>query len=77
MPLLETFIRYTESAAQDCRSRGQLAHELARDAVASKAKRLSALSARRRGEAEHSNVVTLPTALSGTADSLAGVPRRR
>ena len=72
VPLLESFIRHSETAAHDCRSRGQLAHELARDAVASKAQRLSALSARRRGEAEHSNVVTLPTALSGTADSLAG-----
>lgn len=72
VPLLETFIRHSESAAHDCRSRGQLAHELARDAVVSKAQRLEALSARRRGEKATGNVIALPTGLSGTADSLAG-----
>ncbi len=72
VPLLETFIRHSETAAHDCRSRGQLAHELARDAVTSKTQRLEALTARRRGQAEVGNVITLPTALSGTADSLAG-----
>ncbi len=70
VPLLETFIRHSETAAHDCRSRGQLAHELARDVVASTAKRLDALTARRKGDL--SNVIALPTALSGTADSLAG-----
>ncbi len=70
VPLLETFIRHSETAAHDCRSRGQLAHELARDAVASKTERLQAL--RRRGERSSGNVIALPTALSGTADSLAG-----
>lgn len=70
VPLLETFIRHSETAAHDCRSRGQLAHELARDAVASQAQRLDALTARRRGNL--SNVIALPTALSGSADSLAG-----
>lgn len=72
VPLLETFIRHSETAAHDCRSRGQLAHELARDAVASRTLRLEALSARRKGEQDRGNVITLPTALSGTADSLAG-----
>ena len=72
VPLFETFVRHSETAAHDCRSRGQLAHELARDAVLSKTQRLAALTSRRRGEAASSNVITLPTALSGTADSLAG-----
>ncbi len=71
VPLLETFVRHSETAAHDCRSRGQLAHELARDAVASQAQRLTALTARRKGDLS-SNVIALPTALSGTADSLAG-----
>lgn len=74
LPLLSTVIRHSETAAHDCRSRGQLAHELARDVVASKGARLNALSARRlrktaRGE---DNVIELPTNLSGSADSLAG-----
>lgn len=72
VPLLETSIRHSETAAHDCRSRGQLAHELARDASASKAQRLQALSSRRRTEPDRGNVIALPTALSGTADSLAG-----
>lgn len=72
VPLLDTFIRHSETAAHDCRSRGQLAHELARDAVASKAKRLLALTARRRGETPREDAITSPGALSGTADSLAG-----
>jgi cellulose biosynthesis protein BcsQ len=68
VPLLDTWIRHTQAAAHDCRSRGQLAHELARDATASNSQRFAALSARRAGD----NVIPLPTALSGTADSLAG-----
>ena len=72
VPLLDTFIRHSETAAHDCRSRGQLATELARDAVSSKTRRLQALTARRREPRDSSNVITLPTALSGTADSLAG-----
>lgn len=72
VPLLDTFIRHSETAAHDCRSRGQLAHELARDAVASRIQRLEALTSRRRGEDPGDNVIALPTALSGTADSLAG-----
>lgn len=76
VPLLDTFIRHSETAAHDCRSRGQLAHELARDSAATKDLRLSALSSRRRGAAGLDNVIELPTALSATADSLAGDYRR-
>lgn len=72
VPLLETSIRHSETAAHDCRSRGQLAHELARDAIVSRAQRLEALSARRRADDERGNVIAFPSALSGTADSLAG-----
>lgn len=72
VPMLTTVIRHSESAAHDCRSRGQLAHELARDAVASKASRLQALKARRRSASRSATVVALPSALSGNADSLAG-----
>lgn len=61
------FIRHSQSAAQYCRSRGQLAHELARDATTSTAKRFAALSARRTS----GNVIPLPVTLPGTADSLA------
>lgn len=77
VPLLDTFIRHSETAAHDCRSRGQLAHELARDAGTSKTARLEALTARRRkGEPLGGNVIAMPTALSGTADSLAGDYKR-
>lgn len=69
VPLLESFVRHSQTAAHDCRSRGQLAHELARDAASSRTQRLTALHSRRPGE---TNVIPLPTALSGTADSLAG-----
>lgn len=72
VPLLDTFIRHSETAAHDCRQRGQLAHELARDVVAHQGQRLQALSARRRGSRDRGNVIELPVALSGTADSLAG-----
>ena len=72
VPLLETSIRHSETAAHDCRSRGQLAHELARDATVSRAQRLQALSARRRTDGDQGNVISFPSALSGTADSLAG-----
>lgn len=75
VPLLETSIRHSETAAHDCRSRGQLAQELARDASVAKAQRFEALALRRRS-ARESNVVALPTALSGTADSLSGDYRR-
>ena len=67
IPILDTFIRHSETAAHDCRSRGQLAHELARDATASNKERLAILRRRRGGK-----VIALPAQLSGTADSLAG-----
>jgi chromosome partitioning protein len=70
VPLLDSYIRHSEGAAHDCRERGQLVHELARDASEATADRLLALKARRR--ADSSNVIELPTALSATADSLAG-----
>lgn len=71
VPLMETTIRHSQTAAFDCRARGQLAHELARDAESSKSTRLKFLSARRRSAGGADNVVELPTALSGTANSLA------
>lgn len=68
VPVFDTYIRHSETAAHDCRARGQLAHELARDVTASRRERLTLLGGRRRG----SNVVALPAALSQSADSLAG-----
>ena len=72
VPLLSAYVRHSESSAHDCRYRGQLAHELAADVDASRAERLEALSARRRSGDAADNVIPLPAALSGTADSLAG-----
>ncbi len=73
VPLFETYIRYTESAAQDCRSRGQLAHELAVDASATRAQRLVELRRTRGVRAREGNVIALQTpSLSESADSLAG-----
>jgi cellulose biosynthesis protein BcsQ len=69
VPLLDAYIRHSETAAHDCRRRGQLAHELARDATVNKRERLAALRIRRRGG---DNVIELPAALSAAADSLAG-----
>ncbi len=68
VPIFDAFIRHSETAAHDCRARGQLAHELARDVTASRRERL-ALLRNRRGEG---NVIPLPAALSASADSLAG-----
>lgn len=68
VPVFDAFIRHSETAAHDCRARGQLAHELARDATVSRRERLTLLGGRRR----NSNVVALPAALSASADSLAG-----
>lgn len=67
VPVLEAYIRHSETAAHDCRRRGQLAHELARDASAQTRERLAALRTRRSG-----NVIDLPPQLSASADSLAG-----
>ena len=67
VPMFDNFIRHSETAAHDCRRRGQLAHELARDAGVNTQERLAALRTRRDG-----NVIELPAQLSGSADSLAG-----
>jgi chromosome partitioning protein len=67
VPLFETFIRHSETAAHDCRSRGQLAHELAADATISRTEHLHALRRRTPGVTQ-----VLPQQLSGSADSLAG-----
>jgi chromosome partitioning protein len=68
VPVFDAFIRHSETAAHDCRARGQLAHELARDATASRRQRLALLRDRRGG----GNVIALPASLSASADSLAG-----
>lgn len=68
VPLFDTFIRHSETAAHDCRSRGQLAHELAADASISRTEHLHAL---RRRTADQSSD-PLPQQLSGAADNLAG-----
>ena len=73
VPLLETTIRHSEATAHDCRSRGQLAHELAQDVDINATARLRALRSRRRRDG---NVIELPAALSASADSLAGDYRR-
>lgn len=68
VPVLTAYIRHSETAAHDCRRRGQLAHELARDASINARERLVQLRARRRDD----NVIELPAQLSASADSLAG-----
>lgn len=76
VPLFNSYIRHSETAAQDCRSRGQLAHELARDAAARATERLQALRGRR-STSVNDNVIAMPIpvpipqALSSTADSVA------
>ena len=66
VPVLDTRLRYSEAVAQQCRIRGQLANELAKDAAAEGATRLEALrEARRSGD-----VLQLPPALSRTSESL-------
>lgn len=67
VPLFNTFIRHSETAAHDCRSRGQLAHELAADATISRTEHLHALRNRTPGVTQ-----ILPQQLSASADSLAG-----
>lgn len=67
VPVLDAYVRHSETAAHDCRMRGQLAHELARDADQHVRNRLSVLRARRSDKA-----TAMPAALSGSADSLAG-----
>lgn len=65
IPLFDTTIRYSEASAHDCRRRGQLAHELARDAVEATRERLELLRSRKRDETHR-----LPDSLSGSASSL-------
>ena len=72
VPMLATSIRHSESAAHDCRERGQLAHELAADASTAKSQRLVALSAARLRKVTRAEPSAMPQALSGTANSLAG-----
>lgn len=70
IPLFQTFIRHSESTGHDARSRGQLAHELARDAANQQAQIFAALRERRRRD---DNVLELPTQkLSETANNVAG-----
>lgn len=66
IPLFDTAVRYSEASAHDCRQRGQLAHELALDAVEATRERLELLRSRKRDGAK-----PLPPALSGSAASLA------
>lgn len=66
IPLFDTAIRYSEASAHDCRQRGQLAHELARDAVEATRERLALLRSRK-----HDSSLRLPPSLSGSANSLA------
>lgn len=67
VPVLDAYIRHSETAAHDCRMRGQLAHELARDANQYTRDRLNVLRGRSSGD-----TAALPAALSASADSLAG-----
>lgn len=71
VPLMKAYVRDSETATHHGRLRGQLAHELARDAESSRAVRLKALSERRRST-DSGNVIPLPTSLSDNADDLAG-----
>lgn len=72
LPLFQTTIRHSQAAAHDCRTRGQLAFELARDADDATARRLQALRERRRATREGAQVIPMPPTLSGAADDLAG-----
>ena len=66
IPLFDTVVRYSEASAYDCRQRGQLAHELARDAVEATRERLEVLRSRNRDASRQ-----LPPTLSGSAATLA------
>ena len=66
IPIFSSIIRYSKTTADDCRDRGQLAHELAQDSEVLKAERLQALRTRGRDSS-----LPLPPALSGTANSVA------
>lgn len=73
LPPFDTVIRHSEATARDCRSRGQLAHELAATWKESGAgERFKALAARERMQ-RSDNVIYLevPAALSETSGPLA------
>ncbi len=72
IPMLTTTVRHSETAAHDCRQRGQLAHELAADARNAQGQRLVALSAARLRKATREQASPMPGALSATANSLSG-----
>jgi len=77
LPVLDTYIRHSTATALDAPMRGQLARELARDASTINAQRRNAFFAMKKQErtgesGEQSNVIELPSALSGSADDVAG-----
>lgn len=71
VPMLESYIRHSAAAAHDCRLRGQLARELAKDAKAVNKERHAAVLAAWKNKDE-ANVIALPTGLAGSADDVAG-----
>ena len=71
VPLFSTFIRHSETSANECRLRGQLAHELARDAAEGRAEVFKELRARKARVAGDGESLPLSTQLSGTAGDLA------
>lgn len=72
IPMLTSTIRHSETAAHDCRQRGQLTHELAADASTAQSQRLVALSASRLRRSTRGEAPVLPQALSASANSLSG-----
>lgn len=72
LALFTSTIRHSQAAAHDCRTRGQLAYELAKDATSQRAQRFAALKARRRRSDSDATVIPLPAAITATADDLAG-----
>ena len=72
LALFTSTIRHSQAAAHDCRTRGQLAYELAKDATSQRAQRFAALKARRRRSDGDATVIPLPAAITATADDLAG-----
>lgn len=72
IPMLASTVRHSETAAHDCRQRGQLAHELAADASTAQSQRLVALSASRLRRSTRQEAPVLPQALSASANSLSG-----
>ena len=72
LALFTSTIRHSQAAAHDCRTRGQLAYELAKDATSQREQRFAALKARRRRSDSDATVIPLPAAITATADDLAG-----